>query len=108
LNYEVLPAFCVTPDHVQKRKPLSPNARRAGWVGCNILINEIPKSMRLSIIVNGNIMQKSVVLEKYSSLSILAKKSFTARSWVTEVLEIVETIMPTNFALRDMYKYEKV
>lgn len=51
-NLMVIPKFFFTPDIIEKRKPLSENARRAGWVGCNILIDDIPKqgkSISLSI-----------------------------------------------------------
>jgi type II restriction enzyme len=29
---------------IQERKPLAPTARRAGWIGCNILLGDIPAS----------------------------------------------------------------
>lgn len=40
--------FLIIPKHffvdsiIEKRKPLAATARRAGWVGCNILLEEIP------------------------------------------------------------------
>lgn len=34
----VVPKHFFTPDIIERRKPLAPTARRAGWVGCNILI----------------------------------------------------------------------
>ena len=39
----VIPKHFFVPSMIEKRKPLSLNARRAGWVGCNILIGSIPK-----------------------------------------------------------------
>ena len=37
-----IPRFFFLPEIVEQRKPLSAHARRAGWVGCNILLGEIP------------------------------------------------------------------
>ena len=31
-----VPKFFFTFDIIEKRKPLSENARRAGWTGCNV------------------------------------------------------------------------
>ena len=35
-----IPKHFFVPDIIEKRKPLAPTARRAGWVGCNILIDK--------------------------------------------------------------------
>jgi len=46
-DYSVLDFFTI-PKHffvsslIEQRPPLSPDARRAGWVGCNILLDGIP------------------------------------------------------------------
>ncbi len=32
-----------------ERKPLSPTARRAGWVGCNIVLQQLPEDGRLDV-----------------------------------------------------------
>lgn len=34
----VVPRHFFTADLIEPRRPLGPNARRAGWQGCNILI----------------------------------------------------------------------
>ena len=39
----LIPKFFFIPSIIEKRKPLSSNARRAGWVGCNILYQDICK-----------------------------------------------------------------
>ena len=38
----LLPWFFFTQTIIEKRKPLSEKARRAGWVGCNIMLNKFP------------------------------------------------------------------
>ena len=41
-NFIVIPKHFFVPDIIEKRKPLSPTAKRAGWIGCNILMQSIP------------------------------------------------------------------
>ncbi len=48
-----IPKYFFVPEIVEKRKPLSPNARRAGWVGLNILSDKIPHQGKINIIENG-------------------------------------------------------
>ncbi|MCB9805227.1 hypothetical protein H6769_06535 [Candidatus Peribacteria bacterium] len=43
---------------IEKRKPLSSTARRAGWTGCNILLNLIPESGKIYYIQNGESRDK--------------------------------------------------
>ena len=35
-----IPKHFFVPDIIEKRRPLAENARRAGWVGCNIIIGK--------------------------------------------------------------------
>ena len=39
----LVPKHFFIPNIIERRKPLSDTARRAGWVGCNILLNHIPQ-----------------------------------------------------------------
>lgn len=43
-NLRVIPRYFFTPQTIEKRKPLAQSARRAGWVGSNILLDRIPAS----------------------------------------------------------------
>lgn len=49
----VIPKFFFVPSIIEKRKPLLPTAKRAGWVGCNILISQIPFQGKIDIISHG-------------------------------------------------------
>lgn len=37
-DFFAIPKYFFIPAIIEKRKPLSNNARRAGWIGCNILL----------------------------------------------------------------------
>lgn len=50
---------------VEKRKPLAPSARRAGWVGSNILLSRIPHSGRIYCVRNGTIVPKEQILSEW-------------------------------------------
>ena len=52
-NVILIPHFAFPLSAIEKRKPLAETARRAGWVGCNILLHSIPPDARIKIISNG-------------------------------------------------------
>ena len=49
----LVPSFFFTESAIEKRRPLSANARRAGWVGCNILLDNIPVDGRIAVVSGG-------------------------------------------------------
>jgi len=49
-NLLLVPSFAFPPSALIKRKPLSPTARRAGWVGCNIALNRVPAEARIAVV----------------------------------------------------------
>src|SRR5579884_334532 len=52
-NLLLIPKFFFTESVIEQRKPLSSNARRAGWIGCNILLHRIPTDGKLVIVSDG-------------------------------------------------------
>ncbi len=44
----------ITQDCIEKRRALGPTARRAGWVGCNIVLPKIALEGRIPIVTAGN------------------------------------------------------
>jgi type II restriction enzyme len=45
-NLFVVPKHFFVQEIIEERKPLAVTARRAGWIGSNILLNQIPESGR--------------------------------------------------------------
>ena len=88
-----------------KRKPLSGNARRAGWIGCNILYSEIPAQGKIAVIRNQKETNKKIVIEKYADLKKLQTDNIKNRSWLLDVLACVNSISDTNFTLHEMYQF---
>ena len=95
-------------DIIEKRKPLSLSARRSGWIGCNILLNEIPEQGRVSIISGGNVEAKEIVLGKVNKSSVLLENDIDKRGWLMDVLNCVNKISTEQFTLKEVYAFEEM
>ncbi len=105
-NVCVVPKYFFVPEIIQKRPPLGPKARRAGWVGSNILLNLVPDSGRIHVLRNGMPEPKDQVLAKWRHTAFLQDKSLEARGWLIEVMKSVEMIGRPEFELADVYAFE--
>lgn len=108
-NYEVnnliiVPKCFFVPEVIEKRKPLAKNARRAGWEGCNILLNQIPDFAKIPIIKNKVVLDSKIVCNKYNKIYSLQTNNIESRGWLIDVLRCVEQL-DINFTLKQMYKF---
>jgi len=83
----IVPKHFFVPDIVQKRKPLADTARRAGWIGSNILLNLVPDAGRIFILRHGVEEPREAVLEKWRQTLFLREKSVETRGWLLEVMK---------------------
>jgi type II restriction enzyme len=105
LNLVVVPRFAYSLSAIEKRKPLSSSARRANWVGCNILLGNIPPDARISIVKGGVVTDASLVRERYARLRPLEKIKHDARGWTLDVLNVVRALNKAEFTLQDVYAF---
>ena len=106
-NFLVIPKHFLIPEIIEKRKPLSANARRAGWTGCNILLNSIPESGKVYYIRDGKEFKTTDILEKWQrTLFLRDEKEIVAKGWLLDVMRIIEKIGKANFTLDEVYEYE--
>jgi type II restriction enzyme len=105
-NFLVIPKHFFIDDIIEKRKPLSQNARRAGWVGCNILLNGIPESGKIHFIKNNQAIERSEILSAWNKTQFLSKQKKENRGWTIEVMKILDIIRTQDFYLKDVYKFE--
>ena len=103
-----IPKHFFVPDIIEKRKPLAPTARRAGWVGCNILIDKIPEQGRVEIVSNGTIADIKSVVSKANKSNQLETKDINSRGWLMDILNCANRIPAQVFTLEDMYQFENM
>jgi len=102
----LIPRFAIPKSAIEKRKPLSSKARRAGWVGCNIVLSHIPEDARLSIVRDGVIERASVVRRRFERIRPLAELKAEERGWTLDVLTAVRGLNREQFSLDDIYSRE--
>jgi len=90
---------------LEKRNPLSHTARRAGWVGCNFLLDRLPEEAKIYLIKNKKIINKEEIQRVWDKMLFLSSKDIESRGWTSDVLKVVENLTE-NFSLKDIYKYE--
>lgn len=105
-DFLIIPKHYFVSDFIEKRKPLSENARRAGWTGCNILLNKIPSSGRIFLVKNSEIINRDLVLQKWKETVFLKDVNQKSRGWMIDILNCVESIPNKSFRLEDIYKFE--
>ena len=105
-NLILIPHFAFPLSAIEKRKPLSPHARRAGWVGCNILLSAIPLDARIPVITDGKPATPADVRAKYARIRPLEKLKAEQRGWTLDVLNVVRSLGKTEFNLAEVYAFE--
>ena len=75
----VVPKQFFTPEVIERRRPLAPTARRAGWVGCNILLGEVPEAGKVAVIREGVALPKAEVLARFRETLFLRVAGAGAR-----------------------------
>jgi len=106
-NAMVIPSFGLSLASVEKRKPLAPTARRAGWVGCNILLSSIPADLRLPLVTNSQVADALGVRKQYRTMSALRSLSVESRGWLIDVLNVARSLQKEEFGLGDLYSCDK-
>jgi len=106
-DFFVVPSYFFQPVVIEKRKPLAVTARRAGWVGCNILLDQIPDAGKIHYIRNGSELSHDSVLEAWRRTTFLSMlTSIESRGWTLDVLGCIEKIAQAEFSLDEMYRFE--
>jgi len=96
----------ITETSIQARKPLAPSARRAGWVGCNIVLPAIAVEGRIPILRDGIMQPKIASRNTFARLERLATLSSSNRSWAGTILNLLHRVPTQRFSLTDMYRFE--
>ena len=101
----LIPRFAFSLSAVECRKPLALTARRAGWVGCNIVLDKIPVNARIPLVQDGKVQPKQSVRDAYQHLRPLEDLQARERGWSLDVLRVVQTLKKREFSLQDVYAH---
>lgn len=102
----MIPKYFFIPSIIERRPPLRQDARRAGWVGCNIILGNIPHQGRIDIISNGREVSRESVMERARVSQRLKTDNINARGWLLDMLSCVNSIPSDEFTLDDAYSFE--
>ncbi len=105
-NLIVVPRYFLSASCIEPRKPLSANARRAGWVGCNIVLKQLPVDGRISIIRDRQSIKPEFVRAQYNRFKFLSDERYDLRGWTADVLKALREMKKKDFSLKDAYAFE--
>lgn len=101
----VIPKYFFSPEVIQKRRPLRITARRAGWVGSNILLGRLPIDSKLHLIKNGLILPQESVRKTWKKFSFLQEIPVSSKGWLTDVLAYIRKLDKSKITLQEMYSF---
>lgn len=102
----VVPKHFMTKTIIEKRKPLSDEARRSGWVGSNILLGNLPNDARISIIQDEHEINREFVKVRWNRFSFMQKQTVESRGWLSDVLMCIRRMNESTFTLQQVYDFE--
>ena len=106
-NFLIIPKHFFTTSIIEKRKALPPTAKRAGWVGCNIVMDGIPDSGKIFYVKNKRVAAKQDVLNQWQKTAFLKQATQTSKGWLLDVLSCLDKIATRDFKLQDVYAFEE-
>lgn len=105
-NLLLIPAFFLTESAIERRPPLALTARRAGWVGCNILLRAIADDGKLRLIQDSTAVAPALVRSQYDRIRQLRQLTPDVRGWTLDVLREVRKLGGRAFTLSEVYQFE--
>lgn len=106
-NLIAVPNYFFQNTAIEKRKPLPIKAKRAGWIGCNILLDQIPDIGKISLIENSRIIEPDKVQKVWQKTTFLGlQNTIESRGWTLDVMKCIELLGLKSFNLQQLYQYE--
>jgi type II restriction enzyme len=96
----------ITEQSIIPRRPLGPQARRAGWQGCLLTLESIPGTAFVDVVQNGSAKPSQAVKLQWQTAHSVSTLPLAQRGWIALILRIVE-LLPQEFTLKQVYAYEK-
>ncbi|MCH8033005.1 MAG: restriction endonuclease [Bacteroidetes bacterium] len=105
-NFIVIPNHFFSPQIIEKRKPLSRYARRAGWIGCNIVLSSLPRTSKIYVVRQGQVSPKNEVINQWNKAIFLKKNSMLARGWLINIMACIDKLPCNEFSISEIYNFE--
>lgn len=81
--------------------------KRAGWVGCNILLETIPQSGKIFYIKDSKIQSKNEIVDSWNKTIFLKdNKNLDSRGWLLDIIKCIEKMNKKDFLLNEIYQFE--
>ncbi len=106
-DFLIIPKQFFTEETIIKRPPLSPTARRAGWIGCNIDISKVADSGKVFLVKSSKVINPKIVNHFFNNTLFLREKSAEARGWILDIMMCIDEIKSETFNLDEIYKFEQ-
>ncbi|KXB08269.1 hypothetical protein AKJ58_00520 [candidate division MSBL1 archaeon SCGC-AAA385D11] len=103
----VVPSHFMTESIIEKRKPLPASARRAGWVGSNILLGNLARDAKIPIVRDRKALHRKLVKRWWDQFSFMREQSVESRGWLSDILMCVRRIDQEAFTLDQVYEFEE-
>ena len=96
----------ITQGCIEERRALGPTARRAGWVGCNIILRKIALDGRVPLVIGGNPLPREASRSAFARLQFLSRMPVPRRGWAASLLNLLRQLPGDRFSLNDAYVFE--
>lgn len=97
----------ITQDCIVERRALGPMARRAGWVGCNIILPKIALEGRIPLVTAGSAHAREAPRRAFARLQFLSSMPAKRRGWAASLLNLLRQLPGDCFSLSDAYLFEE-
>ena len=106
-NLIAVPNYFFQDSVIEKRKPLPITAKRANWVGCNILLDQIPDIGKIKMVENSQCIKHDVVQKVWQKTTFLGQqKQAESRGWALDIMKCIDMLGLKSFSLQQLYVYE--
>lgn len=105
-SLRLVPSHTLTVEAVEKCPPLSPSARRAGWVGCNIRLDLLAPETAVFVVREGRVESPELARAQWQRFQWLEERSVADRNWLHLVLGCIRRLGKSRFSLAEVYSFE--
>ncbi|MBI5239017.1 MAG: restriction endonuclease [Elusimicrobia bacterium] len=105
-DLSLIPSYFLSLSAIEARKPLGPGARRAGWIGCNIVLSYVPPDGRIPVIASGAPIARTIVRNRFAATRAMGTVVSLERGWTLDLLTALRSLGSEEFSLGEAYTFE--